>query len=111
MFLQDFAASDGRNSRRDAIDGFSAIAAALDQRLPASGDSNPSFVDFAAIGLGWMVLIAAILYPALQLAAIAVGAAYFCSRPLLRLLFGPQRKSAGSLQFGEAERQNIMLVA
>ena len=98
----DFLATDGAGvgSRRDAIDGLSAIAAALDQGLDAAPANGNKLADAIAIGLGWLMLAAVIFYPALQLAAIALCAAFFFMRSFSRLVFGAsssQQRSQASL--------------
>lgn len=103
----DFLATDGAGggSRRDAIDGFSAIAAALDQGLDAAPANGNKLVDAIAIGLGWMVLAAVIFYPALQLAAIALCVAFFFMRSFSRLVFGassPQKRLQAFLREEQA---------
>jgi hypothetical protein len=85
MFSRDLAGP----TSRDAIDGFDAIANALDQGLdPAHGRSS-RLGDFLAIAAGWIVLGAIIFYPGLQLAAIVVCAAFLGTRSFARLIFGP----------------------
>lgn len=81
--------ADPITCNRDAVDGFSAIAAALDQGLAARSSSNGAKIaDAIAIGLGWIVLVAFILHPALQLAAIGACACFMVARSLLRRTFG-----------------------
>ncbi len=88
---------------RDAVDGFAAISAALDQGLVARSRSNgASIVDAVAIGLGWMVLVALILHPALQLAAIGACACLIATRSLLRRAFGRQEPSCPRSLFSES---------
>lgn len=86
-----FTASDFADgcSTREAIDGFSAIAAALDQGMDATGNVGGKIADAVAIGLGWLVLAAIIFYPSLQLVAIAACGAFMCMRSFSRIIFGP----------------------
>jgi hypothetical protein len=92
MFSRDcsfsIADSDDDRSNREAIDGFSAIVAGLDRGLDDPAMNFGVIADAMAIGLGWLVLAAIIFYPALQLAAIAIGAAFMCMRSFLRYAFG-----------------------
>jgi len=83
-FAEEYA---GGGSNREAIDGFSAIAAALDQGIDTGGINGGWFADTVAIGLGWMVLAAIIFYPALQLAAIAICVSFICVRSFARYVF------------------------
>src|SRR5665213_1140702 len=69
-----------RGSNGEAINGFSAIAAAVDQGIDLGGISNGRIVDFVAIGLGWLLLVTVIIYPALQLAAVMLCAVFMCIR-------------------------------
>jgi len=86
MFSPDLA--DGPASR-DAIDGFDAIASALDRGIdPVHADSS-GLGDFLAIAAGWLVLGAIVFYPGLQLAAIVVCAAFLGTRSCARLILGP----------------------
>lgn len=78
----------------DAIDGFSAIAAALDRGLVEPSECGSSISDMFAILLGWALLAAVILYPALQLAAIAACVVFFCMRSFIRCIFAPARDLA-----------------
>ena len=55
----------------DAMHGLSNIAAALDRGLIEPAEGGWNIPDMFAILLGWTLLVAVILYPALQLAAIA----------------------------------------
>ena len=86
----NFPASDfhSGSSSKEAIDGFSAIAAALDHGIDETSVNGGGIMDLAAIMLGWGVLIAVIFYPALQLAAIGICAAFFCLRSFPRIIFG-----------------------
>ena len=99
MFSRDLA--DG--SSRDAIDGFDAIANALDRGLDPAHSKSSRLGDFLAIAAGWLVLGAIILYPGLQLAAIVVCAAFLATRSFARLILGPspsggqQREDRGLL--------------
>jgi hypothetical protein len=98
VFRRDynFLATDfaGGSSNREAIDGFSAIAAALDQGVEATGANGSKIADAVAISLGWLVLAAVIFYPALQLAAILTCAAFMCVRSFTSYVLG----SVGSSQ-------------
>jgi hypothetical protein len=84
MFSRDYAFSaaglEGGSPNREAVDGFSAIAFALDHGIDEAGINGTRIVDAVAIGLGWLALAAIIFYPALQLAAIATCAAFMCMR-------------------------------
>jgi hypothetical protein len=94
MFSRDYDFASGC-SNRDAIDGLSAIAAALDQGISAPTRSVSSKIaDVIAIGLGWLVLAAVILYPTLQLAAIAACVGFMFLRSFPRLVFGSPRSSS-----------------
>lgn len=92
----DSLASDFQlgNSSRDTIDGFSAIAAALDQGLVEPNKSGSNITDILAIVLGWSLLAAIIFYPALQVAAIAACVGFFCMRSFARFVFLPARSEA-----------------
>ena len=82
---------------RDAVDGLSAIALALDEGLePASSNVGGMFVDGLAILLGWAVLVSVLLYPALQLVAIGACSIFMLGRALLfpRSPRSVQRRSA-----------------
>jgi hypothetical protein len=85
MFSRDLASS----SSRDAIDGFDAIANALDRGLDPAGGKGSRIGDFLAIAAGWLVLGGVILYPSLQLAAILICAAFLGTRSFGRLILGP----------------------
>ena len=85
MFSRDLASS----SSRDAIDGFDAIANALDRGFDPAHSKSSRLGDFLAIAAGWLVLGAIILYPSLQLAAIVVCAAFLGTRSFARLILGP----------------------
>lgn len=79
-YSSDFA----EDPSRDSIDGLAAIALALDDGLGSSERSGGSMLlDGIAILLGWAVLIAVILYPALQLAVIGACATFMLGRALL----------------------------
>lgn len=70
---------------RDAADGFSSIALALDHGLnTTTGRAGGGIVDVLGIAAGWAVLLAVIFYPALQLAAIGVGVAIMAGRSIMR---------------------------
>jgi hypothetical protein len=85
MFSRDLA--DGPASP-DAIDGFDAIANALDRGFdPVHGHSK--FGDYLAIAAGWLVLGTIVLHPSLQLIAIAACAAFLGTRSCARLILGP----------------------
>ena len=92
MSLRDdrFSAAEfaGGRSSREAVDGFSAIAAALDQGIDATGTTGGKIFDALAIGFGWLVLAAVIFYPALQLAAIAICVTFICMRSFIRYVLG-----------------------
>lgn len=86
----DFAAAPSR----DAVDGLAAIASALDQGLV--GAPNPrgqQFLDVCAIALGWAVLVAVVLHPELQLAAIGLCIGAFALRSIWRFVLGPSEQT------------------
>lgn len=79
---------------RDAVDGLAAIASALDHGLGApTHPRGRQFVDMCAIALGWAVLVAVVLHPELQLAAIGLCVGIFALRPIWRLVLGPRQQS------------------
>ena len=84
MFSRDLAGP----TSRDAIDGFDAIADALDRGLDPAHSAGSKLGDFLAIAAGWLVLGVTIFYPGLQLAAIAVGAVLLGTRSFARLILG-----------------------
>jgi len=92
MFSHDYGCSaavlEGANSNRGVIDGFSAIAAALDHGMQPVGTQGFKFADAIAIGLGWLVLAAVIFYPTLQLAAFGACTIFMCLRSFPRIIFG-----------------------
>ncbi len=98
MYLREhaFLSSDfhSGSSSREAIDGFSAIAAALDHGIGETAGNAGGISDLLAIMLGWSVLVAVIIYPALQLAAIATCIVFFCMRSFLRIAFGQAARLA-----------------
>lgn len=103
----DFSIDSVGGSSRDAVDGFCAIAAALDRGLvDRSCSYRGKFLDGLAIGIGWAVLIAVILYPGLQLAAIVVCGGLMVTRSLLRLLLGA---SPGDWQRFDPERSTVTI--
>jgi hypothetical protein len=109
----DFSATDfsGGGSSREAIDGFSAIAAALDQGIDQTGIEGNGIADVVAIGLGWLVLAAVIFYPALQLAAIAICAAFMCMRSFKRRVLGSTLSSPEySPAFSRRDRPSFLAV-
>lgn len=85
MFSRDLTSA----SSRDTIDGFDAIASALDRGLDPAECKSSRLVDFLAIAAGWLVLGAIILYPSLQLAAIVICAAFLGMRSFVRIILGP----------------------
>jgi hypothetical protein len=85
MFSRDLASA----SSRDAIDGFDAIASALDRGLDTAECKSSRLGDFLAIAAGWLVLGTIIFYPSLQLAAIVICAACLGMRSFARLILGP----------------------
>jgi hypothetical protein len=101
---RDFLARDfhAGGSSRDAIDGFSAIAVALDRGFDESTINGGKIADVVAILLGWALLAAVILYPALQLAAIAACVVFVCMRSFVLYVFGQAstlvERSPGMLQ-------------
>lgn len=88
-FSADFSAAPSR----EAVDGLAAIASALDQGFVGAAKSRGQFLDICAIALGWAVLVAVVLHPELQLAAIGVGIVLFAVRPVLRLVLGPTEQT------------------
>jgi hypothetical protein len=86
MFSRDFTAGP---PSRDAIDGFDAIADALDRGFHPADSRSSRLGDLFAIAAGWLVLGAVIFYPGLQLAAILVCAAFLATRSFVRLILGP----------------------
>jgi hypothetical protein len=88
-FSDDFSAAPSR----DAVDGLSAIASALDRGFVRAATSRGQFLDVCAIALGWAVLVAVVLHPELQLAAIGLGIALFALRPVWRLVLGPAKQT------------------
>jgi hypothetical protein len=91
MFSRDLVDSP---ANRDAIDGFDAIASALDRGIDPIHGRSSRLSDFLAIAAGWLVLGTIILYPSLQLAAIVVCAAFLCTRSCARLILGPSPSAA-----------------
>ena len=91
MFSRDLV--DGP-ANRDAVDGFDAIASALDRGIDPIHGRSSRLGDFLAIAAGWLVLATIILYPSLQLAAIVVCAAFLGTRSCLRLILGPSPSAA-----------------
>jgi hypothetical protein len=87
MFSREYEFAAG-GSNREAVDGFAAIAAALDQGIDTNAVRGGGIVDAIAIALGWLVLVAVIFYPALQLAAIATCAAFMCMKSFVRCVLG-----------------------
>lgn len=80
-----YSTSFADHPSRDTIDGLSAIAAALDDGLGGAQDTGGSkLLDTIAILCGWAVLIVVIMYPAIQLAAIAACSLFMLGRALLR---------------------------
>jgi len=100
MFSRDLAGS----TSRDAIDGFDAIANALDQGFDPAHSKSSRLGDFLAIAAGWLVLVAVIFYPSLQLVAIVVCAAFLGTRSFARLILGPSPS-------GEQQREGQALLA
>jgi len=89
-FSADFASAPSR----DAVDGLAAIASALDQGLV--GAPNPrgqQLLDVCAIALGWAVLVAVVLHPELQLAAIGLSIGIFALRSMWRVVLGPSQRT------------------
>jgi hypothetical protein len=101
VFSRDFnfEAAAGDHSGRDAVDGFATIASALDHGIDSTHGQSGRITDVLAIGVGWFVLAAVIFYPASQLAAIVLCAAFLCSRSFARYVFGSDsamhRRSSG----------------
>lgn len=90
MFSRDLAGP----TSRDAIDGFDAIANALDQGLDSANGKSSGLTDFLAIAAGWLVLGAVVFYPSLQLVAFVVCAAFMGTRSFARLVLGPSPSAA-----------------
>jgi len=90
-FSTEFAAPPAR----DAVDGLAAIASAVDQGLvaPTTSPRCPQFADMCAIALGWAVLVAVVLHPELQLAAIGLCVGMIALRSIWRLVLGPRERS------------------
>jgi hypothetical protein len=87
---------DTGGPNKDAVDGLGAIVVALDRGLDAGGQApTVKFGDIFAIGLGWLVLVAVIAYPVLQLAVLAAGILFLGSRSIVRIILGP---SVGDLR-------------
>ena len=99
MFSRDFNFESlaGNHSGRDAVDGFAAIASALDHGIASTDRRSGSITDVLAIGIGWLVLAAIIFYPASQLAAIALCAAFFCLRSFARYVIRIGRHQAQAI--------------
>jgi len=91
MFSRDLA--DGP-ANRDAIDGFDAIAIALDRGIDPLHGRSSRLGDLLAIAAGWLVLGTIILYPSLQLAAVVVCAVFLGTRSCVRLILGPSPSAA-----------------
>jgi hypothetical protein len=94
MFSRDLAGTPSR----DAIDGFDAIANALDRGLDSAHGKSSRLGDFLAIAAGWLVLGAVIFYPSLQLVAIVICAAFLGTRSFARLILGPSPSAARQRQ-------------
>jgi hypothetical protein len=89
-FSADFAAAPSR----DAVDGLAAIASALDQGLvEGSNPRGQKFLDACAIALGWGVLVAVVLHPEVQLAAIGLCVGIFALRSMWRFVLGPSEQN------------------
>jgi hypothetical protein len=89
MFLRDYDCSadfGADRSKRDAIEGFASIAAELDRGVDAIGNGS-KVGDLLAIGLGWLLLLAVIFYPSLQLAAFAICIAFMSVRTFVHSIF------------------------
>jgi hypothetical protein len=112
MSLRDYqySTTEFGGPHSDAIDGFSAIAAALDHGIGAVETNSSKFADAIAIGLGWLVLAAVIFYPGLQLAAIAACAAFMCLRSFIRYAFG-SAVSAPAWPSGYSRQQERLSLA
>lgn len=79
---------------RDAVDGLAAIASALDHGLVGAPNARgQQLLDACAIAVGWAVLVAVVLHPELQLAAIGLGIATFALRSMWRLVLGPSEQT------------------
>jgi hypothetical protein len=79
------------SSNKDAVDGLGAIVFALDRNrsFDIASQAPIKFGDLVAIGLGWLVLVAVIAYPVLQLALLAAGMLFLGARPIMRFVLGP----------------------
>ena len=91
MFSRDLADCP---ASRDAIDGFDAIAGALDRGFDPVNRSHSRLGDCLAIGAAWLVLGTIVLYPGLQLIAIAVCVACLGTRSFARFILGPSPSPA-----------------
>jgi hypothetical protein len=91
MFSRNYNSSPPFENDRfngDAIEGFSAIAAALDGGMVETVGNGGKISDALAIGLGWLVLVSVIFYPSLQLAAIVICGGFMCTRSLIHSVIG-----------------------
>ncbi|MBR0994290.1 hypothetical protein JQ580_26565 [Bradyrhizobium japonicum] len=79
---------------RDAVDGLAAIASAFDRGLlTAHKARGQKFIDVCAIALGWAMLVAVVLHPEVQIAAIGLGIASFALRSICRMVLGPSQQT------------------
>lgn len=86
----DFAVPPGR----DAVDGFAAIAAALDEGMVTRHrPSGQKLLDILAIVGGWAVLVTVVLHPEAQLAAIGLCGGVMVARAAFRGVFGMKQSS------------------
>jgi hypothetical protein len=106
-----FSTAEFGGPHSDAIDGFSAIAAALDHGIEAVETNGNKFADAVAIGLGWLVLAAIIFYPTLQLAAIVACVAFMCMRSFIRVVFGAAVSSPAWPSGSSRQQQRSYLTA
>ena len=90
MFSDNDILDSRAKAGRDAVEGLAGIAAALEHGVDVIDHaSSRRWIDMLAIALGWLVLVTIILYPAFQLAAIAICVAFFGMRSFGRLILGP----------------------
>lgn len=115
MYSSSVARFDGDHvPSRDAAVGLGLIADALDRGLDTLDRPVRRrfwLGDAVAIGLGWLVLVAVIFYPALQLLAIGVGIAYLGAKPLVRLVLGPDMAQVPRGDMRAARSRHDLLTA
>lgn len=115
MYSSSVARFDGDSvPSRDAAVGLGLIADALDRgfdTLDRPARRRFWLGDAIAIGLGWLLLVAVIFYPALQLLAIGGGIAYLGAKPLLRLVLGTDMAQVPRHGTGAPRSRNDLLAA